>query len=84
MGSSPPRNPIYAASTLPATVAIPPVINKKYSDLFILFKYPLTNRGASVCPKKIFPATAKLSCPDILRNLVIIQANPDTTFCIMR
>ena len=38
IGSSPPKNPIKAAKTLPATVAIPPVINTKYSDLFILSK----------------------------------------------
>ena len=36
-------------------------IKRKYSDLFILSRYPLTRRGASVCPRKIFPATAKLS-----------------------
>ena len=38
MGSSPPRKAIYAANTPPATVAIPPTITSKISDLFILGK----------------------------------------------
>ena len=37
-GSSPPKNPIYAANTPPATVAMPPTITKSISERFILGK----------------------------------------------
>ena len=37
-GSFPPKKPIYAARTPPATVAIPPIITSKISDLFIRSK----------------------------------------------
>ena len=70
MGSSPPRKAIYAAKTPPATVAIPPIITRRISDLFIFGRYALIKSGASVCPKNIFPMTDKLSDPEIFRNLV--------------
>ncbi len=38
MGSSPPKNPIYAAKTPPATVAIPPIITSKISERVIRSK----------------------------------------------
>jgi CNT family concentrative nucleoside transporter len=40
-------------------------MTKSISDLFIFSKYALINKGASVWPKNIFPATLKLSAPDI-------------------
>ena len=83
IGSSPPKNPMKAAKTLPATVAIPPVIKTKYSDLFIFSKYPFTRSGASVCPKKMFPVTARLSWPEIFKSFVNIQAKTLTTLWII-
>jgi hypothetical protein len=59
---------------------IPPIITNSISDLFIFSKYALINKGASVCPKNIFPATDKLSAPDIFNPLDNNQANPFTTF----
>ena len=46
--SSPPKYPIYAASTPPAIVAIPPLIKHNNSLLVILEMYGFTNNGASV------------------------------------
>lgn len=80
--SSPPRNPMYAAKTPPATVAIPPIITKRISDLVILSKYALIINGASVWPRKIFPATLKLSAPEIFKSLLKLNANIFTTFWI--
>ena len=37
-------------------------------------------KGASVCPKKILPATERLSAPEIFRVLVSTIASPLTTF----
>ena len=81
-GSLPPKNPIYAARTAPATVAIPPIITKSISDLVIFSKYSLIRRGASVCPKKIFPATLKLSAPDIFNSFDNNHPKALTTFWI--
>ena len=79
--SAPPRNPMYAANTPPAIVAIPPLIKHKSSDVVIFFMYGLTSNGDSVCPKKIFPTAAKLSEPDKLKNFFIHFAKNNTTFC---
>ena len=62
--SDPPNKATYAAKTPPAIVAIPPVIKHINSDFVIFFIYGLTSRGASVWPKKIFPAADKDSAPD--------------------
>ena len=47
-GSSPPKKEIYADNTPPATVAIPPIITKRISLLFIFGKYSFISNGASV------------------------------------
>jgi hypothetical protein len=62
-------------------VAMPPVIKHINSDLDIVGINGRTNNGASVCPRKIFPAAERLSAPDNLMVLDITQAIPKTTFC---
>ena len=74
-GSSPPRNPMYAARTPPAIVAIPPVIKHIISLLVILSKYGLIRNGDSVCPRKMLPAAARLSAPESRMVFFMIHAN---------
>ena len=46
------------------------------SDLFIFSRYALIMKGDSVCPRKIFPATERLSAPDNLSALLNAHARP--------
>jgi hypothetical protein len=63
--------------------AIPPVIIVSSSDFVIFGMYGATTIGASVCPMKMFAATASDSAPEIFSSLVITTANTCTIFCMM-
>jgi hypothetical protein len=64
-------------------VAMPPTIRQFNSDFVILAINGRTSKGASVCPINILADAERLSEPESLMDLAIIQAKPKTTFCKM-
>ena len=79
-GSSPPRNPMYTAITPAAMVPMPATMMVMISERVIFSRYPFTMSGASSWPRKIFPATVRLSAPERLNALVNGQARAFTIF----
>ena len=75
--------PTYAAITPPAIVAKPPTITVFNSDFVSRPMNGLIMSGASVMPTKIFPATERVSAPDVRIVRCMIQAMPRTRRCMM-
>ena len=77
------KNPTYAASTPPATVANPPAITAISSDFVIDETYGRITSGASVCPTKIFAEIERVSLPLDFIVLLMSMAKPLMTNCMM-
>ena len=75
--------PMYAVMTAPAMVAIPAVMTRNISERFIRGRYSLASRGASHCPRKMFPATVSPSAPEMRNMPLRHQAKSCTIFCMM-
>ena len=76
-----PSIPAYTAITPVAIVDMPVVISAMTSLCVILGRYGLITRAASVCPRKILLAPARLSLPLVRIVFIITQAMAATTFC---
>ena len=68
--------------TPPATVAKPPTITVFSSEGVNRATNGLINSGASVCPRKMFPAAERVSAPDVRSVFCITHAMPFTIPCI--
>ena len=71
----------YRASTPTAMVAKPPTMTLMSSDRVILARNGRTSSGASVWPRKMFPAVHTVSAPLVPSVFCIAHATPFTTSC---
>ncbi len=83
LGKVPCSMPTYAASTPPATVANPPTMTVLSSEGVNVLTNGLMRSGASVCPRKMFPAAESVSAPEVRRVFCMTHAIPFTTTCMM-